>query len=330
MELRRAALGGFLETIRSEVVLWSSEPGVQQIIRDLVSGWDQLGANAEVVVREKYADGNPYPPDERSQLGDAGDGSAYSVVHADLHPRVRRFVDHHHYYDAYMVDARGDLVYSVHKEDDFGTNLVIGPYRETGLGRVVRAALEAEDEDFVAFTDFEPYEPSGGEPASFLASPAFDETGSLIGVLAFRVPTDRVGEIMHFTEGMGKTGETYIVGVDGLMRSDSRFAETSTILVQRVETEPATRALRGESGVGVFEDYRGEEVFSAYGALQFEGVTWAVIAEQDRSEVRGEVLTGRRVLALTLLVLGSAGAVLSLLLIWITGREERPTAWTEG
>ena len=327
MELRRSALGGFLETIRSEVVLWSSEPAVEEIIGDLTAAWAQLGDDAEVLVRERYADDNPHPPERRFLLEDAGDGSTYSAVHAELHPRVRRFVEDHHYYDAYMVATDGDLVYSVNKEDDFGTNLLTGPYRDTGLGRVVRAALEAEHEDFVAFSDFERFEPSGGVPVAFIASPAFDEAGAVTGVLAFQVPTDRIGEILLFTEGMGRTGETYLVGEDGLMRSDSRFSDSSTILVQRVDTEPARRALAGESGVDVTEDYRGEAVLSAYGSMQFEGVTWAVLAEQDRSEVRSNALTRRRVLAITFLVLGTAGAVLSLVFMWLVGREERPAAW---
>ena len=44
------------------------------------------------------------------------------------------------------------------------------------------------------------------------------------------------------------TGETYIVGSDGLMRSDSRFSETSTILSQKVDTATVTAALDGLIG----------------------------------------------------------------------------------
>lgn len=330
MDIRRAALGGYLETIRSEIVLWSSDLGVQQIHRDLAVGWSQLGDNAEAAVRETYVDANPYAPAERSRLVDAGDGSVYSEVHANLHAGVQRFIDHHDYRDVYMVDAAGDLVYSVHKESDFGTNLVSGPYLDTGLGRAVRAALEADSEDFVAFTDFERYGPSGDAPSSFLASPAFGDDGAVIGVLAFQLTTDRIREILDFTEGMGETGETYIVGTDGLMRSDSRFSETSTILEQSIDTESAARALRGWSGVDLLEDYRGVEVLSAYGRLQFEGVTWAVLAEQDRSEVRRAVLNGRRILAVLLLTVGAAGALLCLAFMWLAGRDDKPGAWTDG
>ena len=42
---------------------------------------------------------------------------------------------------------------------------------------------------------------------------------------------------MDYTAGMGETGETYVVGEDYLMRSASRFSETSTVLQQRGETE---------------------------------------------------------------------------------------------
>ena len=62
---------------------------------------------------------------------------------------------------------------------------------------------------------------------------------------------------MRFTGGMGEAGETYIVGEDLLMRSDSRFSDTTTILRTGVDSETVRRALAGETGVYMAEDYSG-------------------------------------------------------------------------
>ncbi len=327
MELRRSALEDYLETIRSEVVLWSRRQALHGAIVELEQGWDQLPGDRTETLQRLYIDENPFPEGEKHRLQTAGDGSRYSAIHESVHPRALRFLENHGYYDVFLFDPEGDLIYTAYKERDFATNLDTGPWRDTCLGRAFRAARDAETEDFVVFTDFEPYEPSNGEPAGFAASPVHDEDGVLAGVLAFQVPMNRINEIMQFTGGMGETGETYIVGEDLLMRSDSRFADTTTILRTSVDTETARRALAAETGVDVSEDYRGVPSLSAFGGLEFEGLRWAVMAEIDEQEVRRRALEPRRLLATAFLSLAAISAVAALFITYMMGRAEKPEPW---
>lgn len=328
-ELRQSAVEDYLQTIRSEILLYTGGPGARATLRELVRGWRESHGGSGATLRRLYASDNPYPPGERHRLDAADDGSRYSRAHAAVHPRMVRFLEHHGYYDLFVVAADGSLVYTVAKEDDFGTNLVSGPWRDTGLGRAVRAALQAEVPGFIAFTDFESYEPSAGEPASFISSPVFDPDGTRLGALAFQVPTERLQAILQFTAGMGRTGETYLVGADYLMRSDSRFSDASTILSTRVETDAARRALSGETGAGAIDDYRDVSVLSAFGPMRFEGVTWALIAEIDEQEARRRALVPRRIVGQSLLVLGAIGGAVALVLIVVFGRQARPRPWTD-
>jgi methyl-accepting chemotaxis protein len=119
----------------------------------------------------------------------------------------------------------------------------------------------------------------------FMARAMRDPQGAVLGVLAFQLPTDTIRNIMHFRSGMGESGETYLVGEDGLMRSPSRFVGASTVLTQKVETEAVIRALNKERGVMVTADYRGVEVLSAYDSESIGDFRWAVLAEIDRDEV---------------------------------------------
>ena len=112
-----------------------------------------------------------------------------------------------------------------------------------------------------------------------------DSNGQILGVLAMQVPTDRIRAIMHFTGGMGESGETYLVGQDLLMRSDSRFSAKSTILDARVDTDTVRRALNGESGASFTDDYRGVRVLSAFTFLDIDDIRWAVMAEIDDDEI---------------------------------------------
>jgi methyl-accepting chemotaxis protein len=195
----------------------------------------------------------------------------------------------------------------VAKEDDYGTNLLTGPWKDTGLGSVFRRALAAADEERAVFSDIVRYGPSNDEPAMFMGRAMHSEDGSLLGVLAFQVPIDSIVEIMQFSAGMGRTGETYLVGDDLLMRSDSRFSETSTILQTRVDTDSVKHALKGEYGVEITRDYRDQWVLSAHSSLQVGEHTWAVIAEIDRDEILEMAASERPFLAGLMLFLYGLG-----------------------
>lgn len=98
--------------------------------------------------------------------------------------------------------------------------------------------------------------------------------------------------------GLGETGETYLVGQDFLMRSDSRFIQESVVLKNRVETTASRDALAGQSNCKLIRDYRNKKVLSAYTPVEIsEGVRWALIAEIDKSEALNleDTITSRMV-----------------------------------
>ena len=134
--------------------------------------------------------------------------------------------------------------------------------------------------------------PSNNQPAAFIGARAYHD-GEYIGVYAVQIPVDPVNQIMQFSAGMGESGEIYLVGEDGLMRSDSRFFDTSTVLNTSVSGITVGKALSGEIGLEIVDDYRGVPVYSAYRLFEFEGTRWAVLAEQDVAEVEAPVVAAR-------------------------------------
>ena len=114
----------------------------------------------------------------------------------------------------------------MHK-DDYATNLLAGPYKDTNFARAFREARNAPENEFVKLIDFEFYDPSYAAPASFIASPIFDGDKK-IGVLVFQIPISGINRVMTGNynwknDGLGESGETYIAGSDYKMRNDSRF-----------------------------------------------------------------------------------------------------------
>ncbi|WP_353570151.1 hypothetical protein [Candidatus Albibeggiatoa sp. nov. BB20] len=81
------------------------------------------------------------------------------------------------------------------------------------------------------------YVPLNRVAAAFISSPIFKDN-QLIGVLAFQLSIDKINQIMQESTGMGETGETLLVGGDDfLLRSNSRFFDSETILRRKTETE---------------------------------------------------------------------------------------------
>ncbi len=261
-ELRRGALTEYLDTASAELKFWSTSPGLLDMHQRLVQEWIVADDEAHASqLRMAYIDDNPHPLGRRGELVQATDAS-YCLLHAELHEMARQFVTERGYYDFFLIGVDGYIEYTVEKEDDFATNLVDGPYSETGLAEVFHEAVENPGE--VAISDLERYSPSADAPALFMAIALQGAANEVTGVLAFQLPTDRFLAIMNYTSGMGETGETYLVGADQLMRSNSRFIEESTVLEQPVNSETVQLALAGEEGVRYTFDYRDVEVLSAF------------------------------------------------------------------
>ncbi len=198
------------------------------------------------------------------------------------------------YYDVFLITKDGTVVYTVAKESDLGQNLVTGKLKDSALGKCFAKALGAP-----AIADFKPYAPSNNEPCSFIGAPIKkdDET---IGVVALQIPLDGINAVMTERSGMGKTGETYLVGPDKLMRSDSFLdKENHTVVASfkdpvkgKVDTVAANEALSGKTAAKVIIDYNGAPVLSAYCPVKVGDITWAILAEIDVAEAFCPHVTG--------------------------------------
>ncbi len=283
------------------------KPNVEQIFSKL--------DNSAVVMQQRYIKANPNPLGSKDALMASGDGSSYSQLHRKYHPSIRELQQRFGYYDIFLIDAAtGHVVYSVFKELDYATSLKDGPFADTGLAEAYKGAMGLSSPNEVFMTDFAPYLPSYQDPAIFLATPIF-EGDKRIGVLAFQLPIDRINSVMTGDgkwkeSGLGDSGETYLIGSDYKMRSQSRFwledkagflaaitkagvgsatvnaikSKQTVIGLMKVNSPGVKSALRGQTGSSVFNDYRGVPVLSAYKPLEINGQKWAILAEEDEEE----------------------------------------------
>ncbi len=302
LESRKASLGEYLESIEQDLRSVASNQSTKQALEAFQEGWNDLGDDPEQTLQRLYITENPNPTGSKENLDAAADGSYYSDVHDAYHPWFRQFLRARGYYDIFLFDLEGNLIYTVFKELDYATNLVTGKYRDSDLGNAFRAARDNTSPDFEAFFDFRPYAPSHGAPASFISTTVFGEDGGAMGVLVFQMPIDRLHTVVQQNAGLGETGQTFLVGADLLMRTDSRFSDESTILSQSVDNAAVHAALGGQHGTADEVNLAGNEAIIAYDFIEFAGVRWAMIAEIARSEMLAPVQTLAIRLALITLI----------------------------
>lgn len=285
-------------------------------------------------VQYHYIAENPDPFDDRDRLDDAGDGSRYSAVHAEYHPLLRSLMRTNGVSDLLLVDyPTREVVYSTKKRVDVGTSVTDGPWADTQLGAVVDKLSQTTVGDTV-ISDTSFYVPAQGQAVVFLAS-AIRSGSELIGAIVTELPVDALTDVVNAQEnwdllGLDGTGDVYLVGPDGRMRtdprawltdpevflseyldrsSDERLVEQmrlagSAALTETVDNKAVESALAGDTFVGTVKNYRGDTTFAASGPVMLGDQQWVVVIEQSRSEATeglGSLLRGTLVVVAVLL-----------------------------
>ena len=373
----------YFTTIHNILKVFESNPAIVGASRDFQAGWNELDGVTSVdsleryyaewfknnssffpygvnmaeflprqaktkLLQEKYIINNPFPPGEKQKMVADSKNVLYDQAHARHHQMFLNIKERFGFYDLFLIDHHtGNIIYSIYKENDFGTNLLTGPYSQSNLAKLTRLLMENQDKDTIITVDFQPYMPSYDAPASFFGYTLKDSSG-VVGILVAQISIEEINRIMTLNKqweknGMGETGEIYLVAEDKTMRSDSRFlvedkksllkqleelhADSNTlrkidlyntsILHQKIDTRAINQALEGKVDSGVIRDYRDLPVLSAYQPLSLPGFQWVITAEMDE----GEILSGvNEFLVKVLLVLVGVWCVIIFVSIYFSDR----------
>lgn len=206
---------------------------------------------------------------------------SYNAAHERFHPYFRSVVEQFGFYDFFLFNNDGDMVYSVFKETDFATNFMNGPFASSGLGDVFREAMNLNQGQF-SIVDFGEYTPSYGAPAWFIAAPLFIE-GERVGVVSLQIPTDYMNTILG--NPIGETGQTVLFGQDGKLRSMMPNMPESTVIETKLTNDAIEVAMTTESGSLSFIDERGVPVMGSFKHVPIAGIDWYLLATIDEAEV---------------------------------------------
>ncbi len=226
----------------------------------------------------------------------------------NLHgPKLEIYANTYGYYDLFFINPEGEVVYTVAQEGDLGQNVKTGRLSNSPLGKAFKEGLRE-----TSLIDFEWYDVSD-EPASFVSTPITADNGQLKGVLVYQIGLTAINNVMQQREGMGETGETYLVGSDKKMRSDSYLDPTGhsvqasfegTIQANGVDTKAVREALAGKSNTEIIKDYNGNDVLSSYQPLDLGDFKWVIVAEIDKAEVEQPVNQLRNAIVIIAVIIG--------------------------
>ncbi len=221
------------------------------------------------------------------------DSPEYSAIDEEFRPFLAYYQEQFRYYDLFLISSEGNIMFTVIKEDDFGTNLKTGPYKNSELAKVFDRAYTLVE---TAVSDFKYYAPSNG-PATFIAAPALKE-GNAIGAVVFQIENEEAYELMQDYTGLGKTGETLIgskIGNEAVfvnpLRHDPQAAFRRKVPIGFEEALPIQEAVQGRKGSGLSIDYRGKEILAVWRYLP--SPRWGMVVKIDTQEAFAPVFKMR-------------------------------------
>ncbi|WP_018236932.1 methyl-accepting chemotaxis protein [Ensifer sp. BR816] len=315
-DARRNELRHYLTTIENDLRNLQTQKPVAKALSELNTAAG-TGDKPLAELQQRYVTNNPNPEDRRALYGSAGKDE-YDKLHGRYHPFFRRFAEAHGYRDVLLVNLNGDVVYSLSKKGNYAVNLMGDAWRESGLGRIFRAAAEGTDKDRLAFASYESYAALGERPSAFIAIPLESLDGK-IGTLILEMPDALIGEIIGNRTGLGETGETLLLDGKGFSLTDSARTAENDILKARIDEASGT-ATSGIVSSGL-DDFRGEEAQMAATSLDAFGTRWTVAAVMTSREAFAAVTALRNWTVLAALAVLAAAILVA---IWFSRRLTRP------
>ena len=226
------------------------------------------------------------------------DGPQFQKIRSIYQPLMEYYIADYGYANIFFIERDGSVIFSALREDFSGTDLFIGEFKDHHIAHIFKLALED-----VSFEDYS-WNDKVNDFTAFFAAPVF-EAESLLGVIVIELPFAHLDDILTHKAGLGKTGEMYLVGDDGLMRSNSRFSVKPTVLLKEVDTVATREAFEGYVGTRICPDYRGVPVLSAYTPLNLNFINWALLVDMEVAEAFASIIEVESLLKIIASIIGT-------------------------
>lgn len=296
----------WLDDLRNDIAALANNPFTISAMNDFNSFADSLSEENRINCLKELNQASSQDNPEENLITEI---ELYRI-HDKYNPYFQQYQNINANEDLYLVTLAGEIIYSTSKSADIGTNLNDGPFSyiqsnaptpyklNSNISTVFKQTVRVADPGMSIFNDFEIYKASK-TPCAFLGTGIFSNN-KLIGVLIFRISINILNTVLNQYEGLGDTGESYVIGPDLMFRNDSRFLDTlgtsHTKLNDKilVDTRAASAGIVGISGTEIIRNYLGREVLSCWRPIVLQapvpevdnyGIIWIIIAEIQTVEL---------------------------------------------
>ncbi|MEL7324502.1 MAG: response regulator [Pseudomonadota bacterium] len=206
----------------------------------------------------------------------------YRLLHKRYHWAYLELLKRSDFNDILLVDIDGNVTYSINKDDNFGTNLLSGRYKDTALGKTFKhlsedvSARRKVNEDYtpVVVSDFDI---ENGKQVAWLGAPIVQQ-GYLHSYAMFRLPNNGITKLIAEIN-RDSSIDTLLVGSDHKPRTINTKQEDIQNSLEIVD-----KALAGETEVGTYSNRLGEEMIAAFAPIETRGLTWALVVQLPEKE----------------------------------------------
>lgn len=220
---------------------------------------------------------------------------------------------YHYVHDIFLIDLKGNILFSMLKESDFSTNLLNGPY---ATSRFATSFAQVLRDKKIHFSDLQRYAPSDNKIFGFMSAPILDSKNELIGVLSIQIKPDKILENFQ-TQNVVREGMShYLIGKDGILRSP--ITTEKEILVRKINTKQVESYLtqpdhpKDDDNIMIYAGPNGKKVVGIHHDMNILGVDWALITEMDDKVI----LASTQILAKQLLTVMAISTLLIILTAW--------------
>lgn len=219
----------------------------------------------------------------KSNEGGLRDGKSIYIYNSQ-NKYMESILNKYEYNDILFIDSKKNVIYTVAKDKDFGEYLEGDLLSKTLLNKEFKNLLNGRQ-----VLDFSLY--LHNRPSCFVTHP-IKESETTIGVIVIEIPIHKINEIMHDRSGLGSTGDSFLIGTDGFLRSDSFMYPEYTVekcfsSSKFIADRGLVKHLLKKSGRRVTVDlfYEQNEVLQVYNKFSFLGTTWIIISDKDILEI---------------------------------------------
>jgi diguanylate cyclase (GGDEF)-like protein len=192
------------------------------------------------------------------------------------------FMNNFGFYDLFFVDKFGTVFFSIKHESDYMSNIHHGPLSHSHFSKIIRKTMKTET---LQMSQFEPYAPSSGKKAAFVALPILDTNADVELVLALQIPFEPMIDIMAIGQSQGFKIHSFLIGNDYKILVDSQnnivhhnenqnFLNTMKKLIQD-HTKKSIVSMHGTK----------ESVLSIVRPIHTEQFEWHLITQMPYQEI---------------------------------------------